>query len=379
MTQRVLISGAGVAGLCAALWLSRAGYSVTVVERTDAFRPGGYLVALSHHAYDFAAELGLLGALEAHDLRITRTSYHTGSGRSLLTLDCGRMFGGVRIIQLMREDLARILFDHVRHEADIRFGDGITAITHGANGVEAGFKSGLCGTYDLLIGADGLHSAVRSLAFPAAEIRHHTLGLKCAAFRSTNVLGLDHKFETHMEPTRYMATFTTRDDMLGNVFIWAAADEKPPADIAQAGELKAAFAGTGRITARVLDECPTDDPFYFDIPTQIEMPRWHLGRVVLVGDAAHALTLFSGRGASAAFAGASRLGQAIAAAGIESGLRGYEAEMRPVIDAIQPATRSMVDWYVPRHPARSLVRNMVMAAGPARLFERYFQMKYSHV
>ena len=109
------------------------------------------------------------------------------------------------------------------------------------------------------------------------------------------------------------------------------------------------------------------------------MPRWCLGRIVLLGDAAHALTLFSGRGASAAFAGASRLGRAIARDGIDAGLARYESEMRPVIDAIQPATRNMVQWYVPRHPLRSLARNTVMTLGPSRLFERYFQMKYSHV
>ncbi len=91
MSQRVLISGAGVAGLCAALWLSRAGYAVTVVERTEGFRPGGYLVALSHHAYDFAGELDLLSSLQPHDLQIARTSYHASSGRNLLELDCARM------------------------------------------------------------------------------------------------------------------------------------------------------------------------------------------------------------------------------------------------------------------------------------------------
>lgn len=282
MKKRVLISGAGVAGLCAALWLSRAGYSVTIVEKTDAFRPGGYLVALSHHAYDFADELGLLGALGQHDLQIAKTSYHSRSGRPLLNLDCNRMFGGVRIIQIMREDLARVLHDQVRDQADIRFGETITRMTHEKEVVEVDFESGSSEVYDLLIGADGLHSNVRDLAFPASDVTRHTLGLKCAAFRSANVLGLAHKFETHMEPTRYMATFTTRDAMLGNVFIWNAPDENLPAPDAQAGELRAAFAATGATTARVLEECPRDTPFYFDIPAQIEMPTWRRGRKSVV-------------------------------------------------------------------------------------------------
>ncbi len=234
----------------------------------------------------------------------------------------------------MREDLARVLYEKVRHAAEIRFAERVASITQAAEQVEVGFRSGMSETYDLVIGADGLHSAVRDLAFPPAEIRRHTLGLKCAAFRSSNVLGLERKFETHMEPNRYMATFTTRDGMLGNVFIWTADDLTPPARGDQARDLKIAFAGTGHQTARVLEECPDATPFYFDVPTQIEMPRWCLGRIVLLGDAAHALTLFSGRSASAAFAGASRLGRAIARDGIDAGLARYESEMRPVIDAI---------------------------------------------
>ena len=119
---KILISGAGIAGLTAAIRLAKAGFEPVIVEKADSARAGGYLVALSHQAYIFAEEMGLIPDLKPYDLEIRSSSYHDRTGRSLLELNYSKMLEGLNIIQIMRDDLALVLYEHAKTVADIRFG-----------------------------------------------------------------------------------------------------------------------------------------------------------------------------------------------------------------------------------------------------------------
>jgi 2-polyprenyl-6-methoxyphenol hydroxylase-like FAD-dependent oxidoreductase len=374
--KKILISGAGIGGLAAAIRLSHNNYDVTVVEKNKLSRTGGYLVALSHQSYIFAEEMGLIPDLKPFDLSIMSSSYHDKKGRNLLALDYGKMMEGLDIIQLMRGDLAHVLYQHAEKRVDIRFGDVITAI----EGAQVTFASGKQEEFDIIIGADGVHSGVRAVAFDDKDVTHNYLDLHCAAFRLQNVLGLEKEFQTHMERNRYMAVFNTLDGDLGAVFVWANDARNLPPPEARRDALLQAFAGSGAIIEKVLPHCPEDGPPYMDVLSQIYMPIWHKGRSVLVGDAAHCLTLFSGRGAAAAFAGACRLCNAIIANDTpEAAFRAYEAEMRPIINEIMPATRGAVKWYVPMSAKNHILRDSLMRYVPNSVFRQYFKMKYSNV
>lgn len=378
--SRILISGAGIAGLTAAIRLARAGLRPVVVEKTGSVRAGGYLVALSHQAYRYAGDMGLLADLRPHDLSIASSSYHDRSGRTLLELDYRRLFEGLDIIQLMRSDLAAVLFAHADDLADIRFGDQIARIDDTGPAARVTFESGRSEEFDLVIGADGVHSRVRELVFDPQTYTRHYLDLHCAAYHLPNVLGIDRRFATHMERERYMAAFTTGDDEIGAVFVWASRDRTLPPQPRRRSHLLRAFAGTTAATARVLDHCPSDRPFYMDVLSQVDLPAWSRGRCVLVGDAAHCLTLFSGRGAAAAFAGACRLTDALTAHDRPAdGIRAYEAAMRPIVEDIMPATRAAVKWYVPMTRRNHAIRNGLMWAVPNLAFRTYFRRKYSKV
>ena len=374
--KKILISGAGIAGLTAAIRLSQAGFQVVVVEKSETSRAGGFLVALSHQSYVFAKEMGLMEDLEKYNLLIRGSSYHDRTGRCLLDLNYSKMLEGLDIIQLMRGDLAHVLYQRAQDLADIRFDETIQDI-HDKN---VTFSSGQEEEYDIIIGADGAHSGVRKIVFNDDEIHHDYLNLHCAAFRLPNVVNIDSKFETHMERQRYMAVFNTLENDIGAVFVWANEDKELPAYNDRSAHLLRAFGDTSPITQQVLEHCPENSPPYIDVLSQIHMPKWHKGRSIVIGDAAHCLTLFSGRGAAAAFAGACRLCNAIIENTTpEDAFIAYEEQMRPIINDIMPATRNAVKWYVPMSLKNHMIRDGLMRFVPNGIFHKYFKVKYSNV
>ena len=308
---------------------------------------------------------------------ITGSSYHD-EHRRLLKLHGETLFGGVDVVQIMRDELVAVLFEQARERVEIRFEDSISRIEQNADSVMVAFSAHADEEYDAVIGCDGLHSAVRTLAFDQTSITEHYLDLRCAAFRSDNVLGLHDEFQTHMRRDRYMATFNTGADDIGNVFVWASNDHATPPLQGRQQILKAAFEGAGGEIEQVVAQCPESD-IYMDTLKQIEARSWVNGRVAVVGDAAHCLTLFSGRGAGAAFNGGTRIAQALIEHDVADAFAAYEASMRPIIEDIHPATRSAVRWYVPRTWFKETLRNNAMRWLPNAVFNRYFQAKYTNI
>ncbi len=373
----ILISGAGIAGLTCAIWLAREGFRPIVVERSPVIRADGFIISLSHASYRYAARLGLLDAIAAKNSGIRESSYHDRRGRAMLTLDYEDLFDGVDVVQIMRDDLQGILYDAARDVADIRLATSITAIADEGDRSHVEFSDGTAGTFDVIVGADGLHSMTRSLSFAPADVTKHYLGLFSSAYRLPNTLGLRRRFENHMERSRYMCVYTTRDGDLACVFIWQSdAAAAPPAGERYA-ELCRYYADAPALVAAVLDAFPRDQTVYMDPLIQIEMRHWSRRNTVLLGDAAHCLTLLSGQGASSAFWGACSLAEALAAHAKADAFRAYERALRPVIDDIQPATRLAAKWYVPRTPLRYAMRDAAMRWLPNAFYQRYFKRKYS--
>lgn len=378
-SEKILIAGAGVAGLTCAIWLARFGFRPVVVEKDEAIRAGGFLVSLSHRAHGFAEELGLLPALRRAGAGIAASSYHTASGRGLMRLDFARLFRGVRIVQIMRDDLQAVLFAAARDLAEIRFATSVAAIADDGRGADVTFADGSQERFDLAIGADGLHSSVRAASFGPPERFYRRLGIFCASFQLPNIHGLRNKFETHLDTARYVVLHTRPAGDLSAIFVWASSRDWPPAPPDRQRFLTDAYRGMPGPVGATLAHCPEDGAFYMDPLIQVELPGWHRGRVCVVGDAAYGPTLLSGQGASAAFSGASRLARALVELDPEAAFARYQAEVAPAAALIQRQTRSIAGWYVARSPARAFLRNRLLAAMPAALFERLFRRKYSRI
>lgn len=376
--SRILISGAGVAGLTAAIWLARAGFRPVIVEKAPSIRADGYILTLSHHCYHLTEEMGILDDLWAHNNRVRSSSYHDGSGRAILSLDYERLFEEGRALQIMRDDLESILYARAKDCAEFRFADSVSGIVQDGDQAQVTFESGEEQAFDVVIGADGLHSGVRAHAFRTDQVRRHRLGLHSAAFRCDNVLGLEHKYEAYLDRHRHTIVYTTRTNELATIFIWENAEPQVPSSNAERlAYLRATYRGADPRALKLIETRSPEDRMYMDLLMQIEIPTWRAGRVVLVGDAAHCLTQLSGQGASLSIAGASTLARKLADEPFETAVRNYEAEIRPIAAELQPATRNAAKWYVPKGLGFHLVRDWSMRLLPTELWVRYFKSKYS--
>ncbi len=339
----ILISGASIAGPALAYWLRRHGFEPTVVERAPAIRGGGQAIDVRGAALAVVERMGLLAAIRGASTRMRGMSVVDGEGRELMrdttaTLTGGKLDGPD--VELMRDDLARLLYDATRDDVEYVFDDSITALTQDERAVQVRFARGEPRSFDLVVGADGLHSATRRLVFGEESrfIRH--LGAYLAIFSVENYLGLDHWQVFHHASDAMVGIYSARDNREARAMLGFGAPplEFDPRDLARPRAIVAEhLAGVGWEAPRLLAAMATAPDFYFDSMSQIVLERWSHGRVALVGDAAGCSSPMSGQGSSVALVGAYVLAGELAAAGgdHEVGFAAYEAVMRGYVERNQ--------------------------------------------
>ncbi|WP_086667038.1 FAD-dependent monooxygenase [Lentzea kentuckyensis] len=330
----VLISGASIAGPALAFWLRRRGFDVTVVEKSHTLRGGGYPIDIRGTALDVVERMGLLPRLREVHVNTQRLTFLNADGSQVASIRpeaITRSDG--RDLEVRRGDLAEILHDTVRDDVEFLFDNSVAALDDHALGVDVTFKSGLQRTYDHVIGADGLHSAVRELTFGPEEQFHRYLGYCFAGFTMPNDLGLSHEGVMWNEPGRAAVLYAVGAGESMHGFLSFARSEAPFGAFrdpqAQRDLVTEVFAGAGWEVPRLVKAMQAADDLFFDTVSQIRMPRWSSGRVALVGDAAHAPSFLSGQGSSLALVGAYVL------AGHIDDAPAYEREVRPFVEANQ--------------------------------------------
>ncbi|HEY4455691.1 MAG TPA: FAD-dependent monooxygenase [Pseudonocardiaceae bacterium] len=361
--KTILISGASIAGPALAYWLRRHGFRPTIVERASAPRPGGQAVDIRGAAVDVVERMGLLEEIRANDTDITAMSYVDSEGGTIATLDAA--FGVVdkRDVEIAKGELTRILYAATRDNVEYLFGDAITGLTEDANGVQVTFEHAAPRRFDLVIGADGLHSNVRSLAFgDEADFLHH-LGLYVSIFSTPNTTGLDHAQQIHATPGRVATLTSARDRDQAKAVFFFGSDPLTyhHRDTATQQRLLAdAFADTGWEVPRLLRAMADAPDFYFDSVSQIRMESWHQGRVALVGDAAYASSALSGQGTGQALVGAYVLAGELAAADgdHEVAFARYEAAMRTYVEKNQKLGTANTQRFAPSTSAAIRMQNI---------------------
>jgi 2-polyprenyl-6-methoxyphenol hydroxylase-like FAD-dependent oxidoreductase len=353
--RNILISGAGVAGSILAYWLRRHGFEPTVVERAPTIRKaGGHAVDLWGAAVGVVERMGILGEVEAARTRNDASSLVRPGGRAV-ELDVGELAGKLsdRAVEIPRDDLTQLLFQASSEEVEYRFDDSVERLDEDADGVEVAFEHGPRRRFDLVIGADGLHSRVRRLVFGEESRFRHYLGGYIAVYTTPNFLGLDGRILNYPDVDRNVYFYPVwQSGEARAVFMFRRAHELEydHHDTEQQKRLlREAYATSGWEVPRLLEYLGGTSAFYFDSISQIRMDTWSRGRVTLVGDAGYAPGAGVGGGTSLAAVAAYVLAGELAAAGGDHtvGFRAYEDAIRDTVVRSRAIGPSLMKRLVP--------------------------------
>ncbi|MCX4546972.1 FAD-dependent monooxygenase [Streptomyces sp. NBC_01565] len=363
--RTVLISGGSVAGPALAYWLHRHGFTPTIVERAPELRDGGYAVDFRGEALDVLDRMGLLAKIRALDTEMGDAAMVDAEGRTYATLPAAVFAGD---LEVLKGDLTRMLYEATREDVEYVFGDSIASLEQDEDGVLVTFERGTPRHFDLVAGADGLHSRTRALAFGPEEefIRH--LGIYTAIFNLDNYLGLRNTGRLYAVPGKAANIFTARDNTEARAAFHFAADSleydrRDPA--AQNRIIADRFADGGWEVPRLLKEMDASGEFFFDSNAQVEMDTWSAGRVVLLGDAGYCAGPTSGRGTSQALIGAYLLAGELAARDGDhtAAFAAYEQQMRPYVAEHQALGQEGAERFFMPAPTQEIL-DMLAANAP---------------
>ncbi|HEX4311698.1 MAG TPA: FAD-dependent monooxygenase [Acidobacteriaceae bacterium] len=357
--QTVLISGASVAGPALAFWLHRYGFQPTIVERAPAVRPGGYAIDFRGASLRVLERMGLLPAIEQRQTRIGAITIVDRENRKVASMPDGFTSGE---LEILRGDLAAIFHQATRDTTEYIFDDSIAAIAEDATGVGVSFERSPQRRFDLVVGADGLHSRVRSLVFgdEASFLRY--LGYYVSIFTIPNYLHLDHAGLYYGTLGRKVGIFSGGDSLEASASFFFATDPlcfNRRDTEQQKAILRTRFQDEGWELPRLLALMDQAPDFYFDSVSQIKMDHWSSGRTALLGDAAYCASPLSGMGTGMAVAGAYVLAGELAEADGDHRLAfaRYESLMRAFVSKCQGIADGAGDWFVPRTHFRRWLSN----------------------
>ena len=361
MNERILISGASIAGLTLAHWLARHGFQPTVVERAAALRADGNGVDVRGDAREVAERMGIMPRVRALAADVRGIKFVDAADRPVARVDMRDL--DPSSVEIMRGDLVALLREVTG--AEILFGDSIRELEQDEDGVTVTFEKAPAGRFDLVVGADGVHTHVRRLAFGPEEefVRHKD---HYFAFADADAaLGEDRWITMFSTPGRMAGIYRSGNHAQAKAYLAFRSapldyDHRDPS--AHRRLISDAFKNqTSWRTRELLDSALADPDLYFDACAQVHMTSWSTGRVVLVGDAAWCPSPASGAGAELALVGAYRLAGELAAAQgrHQIAFPRYAAALRPLVAARQQIGPNL-RLLVPRTGAGRHARNVLL-------------------
>jgi 2-polyprenyl-6-methoxyphenol hydroxylase-like FAD-dependent oxidoreductase len=328
MKRTALVSGAGVAGTTLAYWLGRAGWDTTIVERARDLRSSGNPVDVRGPALPVAEQMGILPQLRAVATHAVAMRVIDPAGRSIARIPMSSRDGEVEVL---RGDLARVLWSTSRDDSELLLDDTITALRQDPDGADVTFERAAPRRFDLVVGADGLHSAVRRIAFGAEREFTEHLGLYVATVQLDGPPAEPDEVVMLNVPGRLVALHPARG-RAGAAFIFRHPEitDLGRGDSARQKQVvTSAYEGIGWRVPELLDRLEQSDDVYFDAVSRVHLDSWSTGRITLLGDAASCVSLF-GDGTTLAMAGAHGLAASLSEApgDIPAALRRYESRHR---------------------------------------------------
>jgi len=362
--MRVLISGGGIAGLTLAYWLNRYRIPALVIEQAGNIRQEGYGLDFYGTGYDVAERMGILDTLREQQIQVESIPYVDARGKHITALDTKLMQKVLhgKYLALMHGTLEDALYQAVANDVEIRYNSTITAVKNEAEGMIVTFNDGTSEIFDILVGADGIHSRTRRLAFGPDERFQQYLGCYFACYPLPDRYGIGHFRKNYVEPGRTAIAYNTNHE--GEIvafFMYKTPDVGFIPHEQRLPLLRKAFAGMGWVTQNLLEDAPASEAIFMDTVSQIQMPTWHQGRVVLVGDACGCPTALSGQGASMAVGGAYILAEALhEERDYTAAFQRYEQAVKPHVEQRQKNARTTIKTFIPKSQTRLVTQRLFM-------------------
>lgn len=378
--MRVLISGGGIAGLTLAYWLHKYMIPSVVIEQAPGLRRDGYAIDFLGTGYEVAARMNLIDQLHAQQIPFDFVAYVNKAGKPIAKLkaDLLRTVMDGKYMGLMHATLEEVLYEALPGQVEVRFGRSLTHVIPGRDAVDVTFNDGTTESFDLLIGADGVHSNTRTLVFGPEEQFCRYLGYMIACYPLADRYDIGHTWKMYVEPGRMAAAYCTpKADEILTFFMYQAARREYLPREQRLPRLREVFTGMGWFTQDFLSEVRDPESIFLDAVIQVQVPTWHEGRVALVGDACGCPTLLSGQGASLAMGGAYLLAKALnKTVSYREAFRRYEQELHSYVQAQQKSARNFARFFLPGNPFDLFIQHMMMKVFFRETFRGLLQRQF---
>ena len=352
---RIAINGIGVAGPTLAFWLKKYGFEPVLFERSTALRDGGYVIDFWGVGYGIAEKMGILPALEKHSYHVKTLRMVNDKGETLAETNTQKLtaIAGEPMMSISRSALAAEIF-RACDDVETHFGTHITGIEEGDHHITALLSNGTTENFDLVIGADGLHSKIRRLAFGPHDDFEKPLGAHVAAFRLKDYSPRDElTYLTYTKPGKQIARFSLRGNETLFLFVFTSnlMTAEPQNEAEEKATLRKLFKNSAWEADKILERMDEVDDIYFDSVSQIHMDNWFKGRTALIGDAAACASLLAGEGTGLAMAEAYTLAGELHRANGEHTIAypKYQSRLKDFLDGKQTAAAKMIGFFVPKN------------------------------
>ncbi len=381
--KNILISGAGIAGTTLAFWLKRFGFNPTIIESSSKLREGGYAIDFMGAGYDVAEKMEIIPALQSVDINFSKLVFVDSNDKEKGSMNYQKIknFLNGKAFTLLRSDLAKVIYQSIERDVEIIFGDTITKIDQNEKEVSVTFKSGTTRNFDLVVGADGLHSNVRNLIFGSEAQFEKYFGYYTSSFTIDNFSLGNKAFSMYNVPCKQVAVYSKDANKTTTFFIFSSPEKLSYQhhDIEkQKLILKTEFENSGWKCSQLLAQIDSTKDFYFDSVSQIKMGNWHKERVALVGDAGYCPSLLSGKGSTLAMVGAYILAGELKQANgnYKTAFEQYEIVFKPFMEKKQKAARSFAKSFIPKSNFGIWLRNKIFKLMSSSIISKLFLSQF---